>query len=254
MSLKASIVMAYNNRPQQLENTLRSYEYWYSDIMDDFELIVIDDSSHVTMRADRVLDGYKGKYTCESVDRSHKPHRNPGVLYNRAVELSSSDLIFLTNPENIHCGPVLKAGIKEHKLGSYTIFGCRTMRPIAASWINFIKMPDRLTNWDEVNGWYQHSQIYNRLLHFAAFIDKSTYNQIGGFDPIYDDGVGFEDNDFIEKIIQAEIPITVIDEPFVGHQAHGRPEPSAPYFKNQKVFIDKWGYMPRDFTPKVVNE
>ena len=245
-----SVIMGYNNRPQQLENTLRTIEHFCADILEDVDLVVIDDSSEDHLRAESCLGDYKGPYQHVYLDRRNQQYRNPGSVYNMAAEMAKSDLLFLTNPENMHCGPVLQAGMVEYEVGSYAVFGCRTLRMIPTSWRRVIENPDAFTNWQEAHGWYQHSRIYNRLLHFAAFIDKETYSKVGGFDENYDHGVGFEDNDFIEEIIRNEVPITVVDEPFVAHQPHGRPRVNDGWYRNEKMFKEKWGYDPRDFTER----
>lgn len=245
--MKCSIIMAYNDRPQQLENTLNSISHWYSDILNDIELVIIDDSSKEFLRAEGVLADYPGPVKHKYVDRTDQQYRNPGPLYNQAVEMASSDFLFLTNPENMHCGPVIKAGLLEYQEGNYYVFGCRTLRMVPTSWRRVIEQPDAFTNWKEARGWYQHSSIYNRLLHFASFCDKATYYRVGGFDEEYDNGVGFEDNDFVEKLIEFAVPITVIDEPFVAHQPHSRPEISHGYARNAKMFKEKWGYNPREW-------
>jgi hypothetical protein len=242
-----SIICAYFERPQQFENTLQSIEYHYADMLDQVQLVVIDDSSRNVLSAERVLREYKVQYKVKAVDRRSRQFRNPGVLYNMAAEIADSELLLLTNPENIHCGNLITPALKVHKKNQYTVFGCRTLRTVPSSFNTFNRDIDAWTNWGEVDGWYQHSHIYNRLLHFASFITKDDYTKIGGFDPVYDNGLGYEDNDFIEVVIREGMNIWVVDDPFVAHQPHSRAMNKMGFETNHKIFIDRWGYEPRTF-------
>lgn len=248
MRPSCSIICAYFERPQQFENTLQSIEYHYADMLDKIEMIVIDDSSRDVLSAERVLVEHSIPYKLKAVDRRNRQFRNPGVLYNLAAEIASSDLLLLTNPENIHCGNLIRPALQIHKKGQYTVFACRTLRAVPSSFNTFNRDIDAWTNWGEVEGWYQHSVIYNRLLHFASFITKDDYTKLGGFDPAYDQGLGYEDNDFIEKVIQQGLNVWVIDDPFVAHTPHGRAFNKQGFDINHKVFLKKWGYEPRTFS------
>jgi hypothetical protein len=245
--------MAYWNRESQFKVTLDSYLYHYRDSLDRIEIVLIDDTPPSGV-AKALLENSGINHKYESVDRSGQEYRNPGVLYNRAVELASHNLLFLTNPENMHIGPVITHGMSMFETSSdpaesqYLVYGCRTLGRTCDNAEYMINNIDEFTNWQEVWGWYQHSRIYNRLLHFAAFIDRKLWDKIGGFDPIFDNGLGYEDNDLVEKVLASGVTVKTIDEPFVAHQRHDRSRHNPDgHLINQAVFIDKWGYTPREF-------
>lgn len=216
-----SVVVAYHTRPHHFKNTLDSYKHFYSDL--DFEVVVIEDTPRDHGKECRYVLEHSGlKFKHEVVDRSSKEYRNPGVLYNRGVEIADGNYIHLTNPENLHCGPILTHCLDYIKLDNYIVYGCRTLGIVPMSFEHTIGNIDNMTNWNEAWGWYQHSTIYNRLLHFASIISKELYQQIGGFDPRFDNGTGYEDNDFIKRIKSNNIPVLTFDEPFAAHQAHDR--------------------------------
>lgn len=216
-----SVVMAYHQRPEHLKITLDSYKHHYPDI--EVEVIVIEDTPNDGGRlCERVLSMSGLPYKHETVDRSGKLFRNPGVLYNQAVDLASHDIIHLTNPENLHHGPILKHCLDYITDDNYIVYACRTLSCQPDTFEIALNDIDSITNWSEANGWYQHTLVYNRLLHFASVINKNLYTKIGGFDPRFDDGTGYEDNDFIMRIKSKNIDVLVFDEPFAGHQAHNR--------------------------------
>ena len=236
-----SVVMAYHNRPDHLKNTLESYNHFYKDL--DYELVVVEDSPPDSGKAcEAVLLDNRIKFKHVMVCRNNQPYRNPGVLYNKGVELAEGEFIHLTNPENLHCGPILTHCLDHITEENYLVYACRTLRLLPVSFQHALANIDGMTNWDEAWGWYQHSVIYNRLLHFAAVISKKLYTEIGGFDPRFDNGIGFEDNDFIRRIKQLEVPVLTFDEPFAAHQSHDRGHLAGNgYSINQQLYQEIWG-------------
>lgn len=250
--MKISILMAYHKRPIHLKNTLESYKIHYDS--NNIEVILIEDTPDDNgIEVLSVLENSKIPYIYRAVDRSDREYRNPGVLYNLAAEIASYDILHLTNPENLHVGPILNHCINYIKNDNYIVYGCRTLSTCLDSAVATINSIEQITNWGEARGWYQHSKIYNRLLHFASIIHKDVYSKIEGFDPIFDYGVGYEDNDFIQKIFTTGIPILIFDEPYAAHQAHDRGH----WMKNQMegirinsgMYLQKWGASPVENYP-----
>lgn len=239
-----SVVMAYHDRPDHLKNTLDSYNYFYKDL--DFEVIVIEDTSKDAGKScAKVLSKSGIPFKHECIDRSHKEYRNPGVLYNRAVEIADGEVIHITNPENLHLGPILSHCLDHITDDNYIVYACRTLRLLPPSFHTALSAIEDMTNWDEANGWYQHSQIYNRLLHFASVIKKDTYIRIGGFDPRFDDGVGYEDNDFIRRVKDKCLDVITFDDPLAAHQSHDRGHWSGKgLMKNCELYQEIWSEAP----------
>lgn len=237
-----SVMMAYHDRPDHLKNTLESYNYFYKDL--DYEVVVIEDTSKDQGKEClRVLKNSGIPYQHVIVDRSHKKFRNPGILYNQGVDIAKGDVIHLTNPENLHCGPILTHCLDHITKENYIVYACRTLRLLPVSFEHALANIDGMTYWEEASGWYQHSVIYNRLLHFASVISKELYQKIGGFNPRFDDGIGYEDNDFIKRIKTFKIPVLTCDEHFAAHQAHGREHwaNGEGILINQDVYQQIWG-------------
>lgn len=216
-----SIVMAYAKRPEHLRVTLESYKHHYTG--EDIEICIIEDTPAPNDNdCQKLLEHCGFPYAYKAVDRSNKKYRNPGVLYNMAVDMAAGEYIHITNPENLHYGPILIHCKNHIKDDNYIVYGCRTLRCQPPTFQAALEDIDHVTNWEEAQGWYQHSTIYNRLLHFASIMNKDLYKMIGGFDPRYDDGIGYEDNDFIRRVKYNNIKVLTFDEPFAAHQSHDR--------------------------------
>lgn len=250
MSYKVSIVYAYFQRPAQFDFTLKSIAHHYIEYSNEIEIICIDDSSVGPLRAENVLKESGLNYKYEFVDRSDRKLRNPGPLYNMAVDMAESDFIMLTNPENFHCGPVVTEALEYKEDNRYIIFGCRPLRHVPTSFNMALKDADKMVIEEIMEGWYQHSVHYNRLLHFASFITKEDYKRIGGFDEDYDrdDILGYEDNDFVERVLSHGMDIVTIDNPYVAHQPHARSMNGKAVLGGKNLFRKKWGMNPRVFS------
>lgn len=236
-----SVVMSYYKRPEHLKVTLESYNYFYKDL--DFEVIVIEDSCGDSGKeCKQVLSESGIQFKHEVIDRSGQKYRNPGSLWNRGVEIATGDIIHITNPENLHVGPILTHCLDYITRDNYLVYACRTLKIQPYSFEQTLINLDEMTNWGEAMGWYQHSVIYNRLLHFASVISKDLFLSIGGFDSRFNNGVGYEDNDFIMRIKSKNINVLTFDEPFAAHQMHDRGHWKGEGIRiNYEVYKSIWG-------------
>lgn len=245
MGKKISILMAYAPRRRQLKNTLQSYRHWYSDIVDDVELIVINDSPEDPTELESVLSQFcPFDYVAYEVDRSGQEFKNPGVLYNMAAGLASAELLHLTNPENLHMGPILKDAIENHAGDdSYSVYACKTYWDIPPDFSDVLEDEKKYVDIFCFNGWYQHSKYNHRMLHFATVISAAGFYEVGGFDPIFKDGVGLDDNDFIEAVLKKDFNLRIVDELYAAHQPHSRSHwvSNDGIENNERAYLNKWG-------------
>lgn len=250
-SPRISVVMAYYDRPQQFSITLDTYRHWYSYGGIDFEVVVIDDGSPggetpIREILEAKLPGVP--HHVETYER--KPGgiaKNPGPLYNLGVFRARGEVVFLTNPENAHIGPVLVVVDQTIKPGDYMVFACHTLT-IVDSAKALLANPSRYVDRSQVShGYYQHSRWANRLLHFGSALYRDDYTRLGGFASAFDSGDAFEDNDFAERAVR-ELHVVPVDSPAVGHQAHARHTPTREaYQMNHLAFRSRWGRNPEDF-------
>lgn len=239
---KVSVVLGYYERPSQLKVTLDSYVHWYSGR--DYEFIIVNDGSRIPIT--RMIEDYSKKLNIVYEEIFREVHSNPGPVYNHAVSLAKSDVIFISNPENCHLGDVL-GKVEEFALPNrYLCFACATLHTIDLFSEILLNPRKYINTMDGYNGYYQHSVYSNRLLHFASAIMKDDWNRIGGFSSIYDDGCAFEDNDLVETLIKNDFEFVVFDNPMVAHIPHVRFTVEHLLEKNSKIFVKKWGFYPRE--------
>jgi len=246
-----SVLMAYNARAKQLRNTLESLKHWHGSDHDWIEIVLVDDSSEDREESLRILEDFPFRFKWSYSDRKGRHVRNPGILYNGAAADASHEILMLTCPEVLHEMDVLGTIRTDTKDGHYLVFGCRTLKSIPESFSAYLGQPETYVDTSFAQGWYQHSRHRPALLHFCSAITKGDFLKYGGFDPIYDNGAGYEDNDLVEQIVGRRMTIHVIDRPFVAHQWHLRPDNDAMLDiltrRNWELFRLKWGYDPRGF-------
>tara|TARA_Y100001963_G_scaffold159806_1_gene265388 strand:+ start:3016 stop:3870 length:855 start_codon:yes stop_codon:yes gene_type:complete len=248
MAKKISILMAYAPRRRQLKNTLQSYRYWYEDIKDSIELVVINDTPESSENPDEleaVLQEFcPFDYRAYPVDRSNQQFKNPGVLYNMAASLASAELLHITNPENLHMGPILKDAIENHSGDElYSVYGCKTFWDMPPDFADVLESEKKYVDIFCFNGWYQHSNYNHRMLHFATVISAVGFHRVGGFDPRFQYGVGLDDNDFIEEILKKDFKLRIIDDLYAAHQPHSRSHwiSNDGIENNERSYLNKWG-------------
>lgn len=247
--MRISVVMAYYDRPQQLGVTLDTYRHWYTGL--DYEVVIIDDGSPGQVSDLNTLASERLPGVPVHIERYERPPggiaKNPGPLYNLGVSRAKGDLILLTNPENAHIGPVLQVAADTARPGQYLVFGCLTLNTVTSA-KDLLANPGAFVDRSQLpHGYYQHSRWSNRLLHFAAAVYREDFLRIGGFVPAYDSGDAFEDNDLAERVAR-DLDVVVIDDPVVGHQAHGRHTPAREAYRmNHLAFQSRWGRNPGEF-------
>ena len=194
-----------------------------------------------------MIDHYSSRLNIVYRELFRDVHLNPGEVYNYAATQASSETFFLTNPENMHLGDVLGEVEKYSVPNRYLCFSCANFFTID-SLQNILKDPSRYT--DSAVPYYQHSELHNRMLHFASAIKKEDWEKIEGFDPIYNEGCAYEDNDFVEKLVKAGFEFYVFDNVGVAHLPHIRFTKDNLIYKNMRVFEKKWGFKTRDTYPE----
>lgn len=238
-----SVLIPYWRRLPQFSVTLESYRHYYPALLANgaLELVVIADTPAddelAAVRA--LLDSFRATgavVRLEVVDRSAQRFRNPGMLFNLAAALATAPLLGLTNPECAHLGPVFDHALEHARSRRYLVYACGNTAFIPASF------EELFCRGNEVAQWYQHTGYSNRLLHFMTVITAADFAAVGGFDPLFDDGLSYEDNDFVERVVAAGLDVLVVDTPRVAHIDHDRghllPEGEA---INHAHFVARYG-------------
>lgn len=204
-----SVVMPYYRRASQFFVTMQSFAALYRP--SDYEIILVVDSKNTD--ADRqelreVIAEFTGiNFT---VIQEENSGHNPAPMFNAGVRVAKGGHIVITNPECSHETDVLK-GLKEElekDRGAYVVCACKSIKN------------------GKFHRWFQHSKEWNRLFHFCSAMHRDTFDSLGGFDERFGGGIGYDDDDFRDRILAAGIRVVVCDDLVVCHQEHNKNRPS----------------------------
>jgi len=223
-----SIVMTYFERASQLRATLESFAY--HGYGQEVEVVIVDDGS-VKEKA-QIADGlYAFAVKTIYLDPKRKWYSNACVPFNIGFASAIADLIVIQNAECLHYHNVVNYALSHLSEANYLSFSCYSIDENATreleSWsskelrlptieMNHVGPPDR----DGSDGWYNHSR-YNPLgYHFCSAIRRSNLAKLRGFDERYAYGVGYDDNELLERVKRLPLSVLIVDDIVVVHQYH----------------------------------
>ena len=179
-----SIILPYWMRQEAADKALLSLERLYAGI--DFEVVIVDDGSEVPfVNPCTALD--VRVYTLPK----KRIAKSPLAGWNLGVEKARGEIVILSCVEVIHEAPVIEqlaAHVRQVGPKGYVL---------ASAWC------------PEEGVYHCHSTVqppYNAPgtgIGFCAALHKSLYVEAGGFDPDYRDGAGYEDCDWINRLLRA---------------------------------------------------
>ncbi|WP_291103372.1 MULTISPECIES: glycosyltransferase family 2 protein [unclassified Flavobacterium] len=222
-----SVVTAYFNRRKLLIRTLDSMNSNYGTI--DFEFIVVDDGSEEEERLEDLQQIYPFLRIIR-LEKSDKWYSNPCIPFNRGFEAAKGDKIILQNPECYHFDNILQYVDTHLNANEYLSFGCYSLdkkntdddllffeRDHVAS---LIENNAHIVQTDGGLGWYNHSRYRPSSYHFCTAMMTSDLVDLGGFDPRYALGHGYDDDEFVFRVQQKRMHIQFLDTIKVIHQNH----------------------------------
>ncbi|MBN1696567.1 MAG: glycosyltransferase [Spirochaetales bacterium] len=219
---RISIVIGYYNRRPLLEATLASINR--SRFVGEVEICICDDGSDDENRLNidglRAITDKKLSIKLDSVSKEEKEWINPCIAYNRALDLAAGKIIILQNPECLHHGDIISYAAEHLEYNQWLSFAC-----LAIDKESTMKVlhPEHHGKDKKLNGvWYNHRIHRPAGYHFCAAIHKDDIMKVGGFDVVYKDGLGYDDDDLLLRLKNNGINIICLDEhvPFVFHLYH----------------------------------
>jgi hypothetical protein len=274
---KISIVMGYINRLPQLEITLQTINKTKHV---NYEIIIINDGNE---DLDYLIKKYPNS-NIKIVYNSDKTYVNPAISYNKGIDLANGEIILLQNPECCHVGDILTIINCILKQNDYLAFSCYYLDNYEKNTLlnnilfknnnddeinfwnkdKFFKIYNFTTDYanksilpKENRGWSSHHKYKPNYLHFCTAIYKNDLIKIGKFSDEYKDGICFDDDDLVRKVILNKlnneyylIPQEASSYPqlsqhaaFVFHQHHDRFEYSdngimEKWENNKNIFIN----------------
>jgi hypothetical protein len=215
--MKYGILMPYFNRRAQFRMTLVSFKHHYGH-RDDWRVVVVVD------RKDKDPDGVAS--TIKSLGLSDRclvfqsPSEGesncPAREYNAAAEIADARFVMPTNPENLHKTDILGEMDKlfAENGDRYVICACQSVVNVSMPGDDFAGLS---FNHKE---WFQHSLHNNHRLNFCSALSFANYKRIGGFDTDFEAGLGYCDDDFLDRVVDAGIEVMVRDDMLSLHLEH----------------------------------
>ncbi len=210
--------MTYWNRKRLLANTLKSIAMYDHPI----KVIVVDDCS---TDGDDIHEFETDNIRIMTMQ--NKTWLNTCMAFNYAFKEVDTDVVIFQNAECIHIGDVVGHTMLNIKDNVYLNYSCysinegMTNRVLAGENITTVINPLNSfeCNWGE-SGWYNHPVFRPKMFHFCSAIMTKDLYALGGFDERFAAGLGYDDDDLVNRIQMKGMEIKMIEDPFVVHQHH----------------------------------
>lgn len=221
--MKISLILPYWDRQRAADVALILLGKTYADF--DMEVVVIDDGNVIPFKSPDC--GLNIKVV--SLPIKHEP-KCPSTAWNAGVAAASGDVVILSCIEVLHKVPVI-----EQMVEALTDIGEHGY-VLAAAWC------------PEAEIWHCHSSVKvprnpeGTGIAFCGAMHKSLYLKAGGFDEEYRDGAGYEDNDFINRVLSVGGRFFIRDDLVVTHPKTGATIEwgMAKFARNEMLYYSKW--------------
>jgi hypothetical protein len=197
------------------------------------EVIIIDDGSVQQPVTVEELSCFAPKLDIRviRVEPAKKEYFNPCIPFNQGFAEARGSIIIIQNAECIHVGDIVSYCRQNLDDSRYFSFGCFSIDQEAMIEISDREKFDRIflekyisrnkiVTADGGIGWYNHSVYRPVAYHFTAAITRNNLDLLKGFDTRYANGIGYDDDEFIERIRRSRMKIEIIDDVTVLHQWH----------------------------------
>ena len=223
-----SIATTYYNRKNQFINTLKSLEL---SKVKDFEVIAVDDCSDDDQRIEDLEKDFKF-LKVHRINKEDKWYHNPCIPFNIAFSLCKGDKIIIQNAECLHYSDILSRTEENLNDSNYLSFATYSIDEDTTERINkhenikkFIDShpinDDRFDFYGNgVNGWYNHGIYRPCAFHFCSALTRKNLKELNGFDELYANGICYDDNEILHRIILKELNIIFENDFIALHQYH----------------------------------
>ncbi len=216
-----SIVMPYWERYEATKKALSRYsEYYNPDVV---EVVLVDDGSP-SQPAEGLEQYYEGLKIITLPGKEQA--KNPCVPINKGMRAAQGEFVGLSNPEIIHAQPVF-----DEMLGAIEFENDYVLAP---AWCPEMRM------------WHCHPTLTQAPdlppgtgFHFLTIMTRKLWGETGGFDEDYRNGQGYDDTDFIRRLMRAGANFKFIDTPVIHPRGGAHAKWAMP--SNRPLYLRKWG-------------
>jgi len=257
--IKVSIVMAYFNKKQQLEQTLKSIR---KSSYKNFEIVIVDDASNEDQKVINFINNVKNELDVKviTISKEEKTWINPCIPYNIGIKNATGDIIIIQNPEVMHVNDCISYVVNNLERGDWISFNCYgspnfNYNAEINSLENDLDIFNKINSSSqkiggnsvqnkEVGGWLNHYEKFFVGYHYLGAIHKSDLNEKmgGGFDERFKNGSCLDDDQFIKRLIYNNFNFKTTTfnsgNPFGIHLYHDKPDSvnMDNYRINRKIF------------------
>lgn len=199
-----SFVMTYNNRPEQLRNTLTVLQRY---VHPGDQIVVVDDASQPELCARRVLNEFKLPVDLSEIQPERKRWINPCIPYNMGFQMARCDATVIMNSECIPMNGAIDHLRMQVRSNNYVVMPCysttesqfRTLCQVRSAIypqeaFAQVVMPLKKEQW------YHHPNHLPTYYHFTTCLMTSSLRTLGGFNEEFANGYCFEDNEFLFRV------------------------------------------------------
>lgn len=226
-----SLILPYWDRVGVADAALERLAQCYPDL--GLQVIVVDDGNPTPYK---VPESLAGRLQVDVVRLPEKREpKSPVTCWNAGFGAAKRDLIGISCVEVWHSRPVLKAmAVELDELGPRGYV-------LAAAWC------------PELREWHCHSQHAAAGSYqlpkgtgraFLGLMHRSLYEKAGGWDEDYRDGAGYEDVDFIHRMLKAGAEFRIRDDLVVNHPKTGASIAwgAEKFARNAEILKRKWAH------------
>ena len=222
-----SIILPYWDRQEAANKAFELFEKHYSNA--DIEIVVVDDGNKIPFKVPSKNLNVK----VIRLPEKNEP-KSPVTCWNAGVKEASGEVIVLSCIEILHPSPVLE------KMEAAVLDGGDNAYVLAAAWC------------PEEGAWHCHSSVRvprnpeGTGIAFCGAMRKALFEKAGGFDEDYRDGAGYEDNDFINRMLAAGANFIIRDDLTVVHPKSGATIQwgAEKFERNFSLYKEKWPNSP----------
>ncbi len=231
--MRISLILPYWDRQEAADRALALLARTYVDI--DMEVIVVDDGNPIPFAVPDIDLNIR----VVTLPVKHDP-KSPVSAWNAGVSAASGKIIVLSCIEILHEAPVLEQMAEAvEDIGELGYV-------LASAWC------------PETQSWHCHSSVKvprnpaGTGIAFCGAMHKSLFDKAGGFGEEYREGAGYEDNDFINRVLVAGGRFKIRDDLVVVHPKTGASIEwgAAKFARNEALYYDKW---PREMARPITN-
>lgn len=219
-----SIIMTYHNRPDQLRQTLISFQAFYGVNLPDIQVVIVDDGSSPHQKAKPIVEQLGISASVIEISSKEKNWTNPCIPFNMGFRVAEGEIVVIQNAECVHLDNILNTVRSQLNDSNYLVFPAySTTQEELHQILRLHEVPEfKPHNWYssvlqriqplKSDRWYHHPQYNPTWYHFCSAITRKNLMQLGGFNEAFAQGYCFEDNEFVFRIRKSGLKFPLIHE------------------------------------------